>query len=196
MRKAFKSYQHGHTGVLTIGWEDVARICRRLAEEVEKNLRPDVIIGVAKGGAIPGAVIASMLRRDFFPVRITRREADVVTRAHPALIARIPPEVVRGRRVLVVDDLAMTGETLRVAVDECWAQGATEVRTATLYRHSGSVRPDWFGLETDDLIIQPWDAIVYSGGRWQVNREYSEELARMGVSAAEVLAAALLGSGN
>jgi hypothetical protein len=136
-----------------------------------------------------------MLRRDFFPVRITRREADIVIREHPSLIARIPTEVARGKRVLVVDDIAVTGETLRVAVDECWAQGATEVRTATLFRHGDGVRPDWFGLETDDLVIQPWDAVVFSGGRWRVNQEYSEELDRMGVSVVEVLVAALLGPG-
>lgn len=192
-KKSLTSYQHEHAGVLNVGWEDVARICRRLAEQVEKDLRPDVIVGIAKGGAIPGAIIASMLRRDFFPVRITRREADVVTREHPSLIAGIPADVVKGRSVLVVDDMAMTGETLRVAVDECWAQGATEVKTASLYRHSGSVRPDWCGLETDDLVIQPWDAVVFSGGRWQVNQEYTEELARIGVSAVDVLVAALLG---
>ncbi len=187
------SYQHGHTGVLAMGWDDVARTCRKLVEDVEKDFRPEVVIGIAKGGAIPGAIMASMLRRDFFPVRITRREADVVTRKEPALIARIPPEVVRGRRCLVIDDIAVSGETLRVAVDECWAQGATEVRTATLSRHGSSVRPDWYGLETEDLVIQPWDAVVYVDGRWQVNQEYADELGRMGVSATDVLAATLLG---
>ncbi|RJQ08372.1 MAG: hypothetical protein C4551_05190 [Bacillota bacterium] len=193
MKKHLKSMDHEHTGVLAIDWEDVGRICRRLAEEVEKTLHPEVIVGIAKGGAIPGAIIASMLRRDFFPIRITRRQDDIVTRRHPALIGRIPSEVVKGRRVLVVDDMAGTGETLRVAVDECWAQGATEVKTATLYRHSSSITPDWVGLETDDLVVQPWDAVIYSGGRWRVNQEYEEELARIGVSAADVLVASLLG---
>lgn len=190
MKKVLKSYEHEHSGVLSIGWEDVARICRRLTEQTEADFHPEVIVGIAKGGAIPGAIIASMLRRDFFPVRITRREADMVIREHPALIARIPAEVVKGRRVLVVDDMAMTGDTLRVAVDECWAQGATAVKTATLFRHADSVRPDWCVLETDDLVIQPWDAMVYAGGRWQMHQEYSEELDRMGLSATDVLVAA------
>jgi len=191
VKKSLTSYRHEHTGVLSIGWDDVARVCRRLAEQAEREFGPEIVVGIAKGGAIPGAIIASMLRRDFFPVRITRREADQVTREHPRLTARLPAEVVNGRRVLVVDDVAATGETLRVAVDECWAQGAVEVKTATLYRRSSSVKPDWSGLETDELIIQPWDALVFSDGRWQVNQEYSRELARMGVSAADVLAALL-----
>ncbi len=192
-KKSLASYEHVHAGVLSITWDDVARICRRLTEEIEPALHPEVIVGIAKGGAIPGAIIASMLRRDFFPVRITRREADVVTRENPALVARIPAEVVRGKRVLVADDIAVTGATLRVAVDECWAQGATEVKTAALYRHSYGVRPDWCGLETDDLVVQPWDVMVFSEGRWRVNREYSDELTRMGLSAEEVLVAYLLG---
>lgn len=193
MKKKLRSYHHEHSGVLNVGWSDVARLCRHLVEEIESTFHADVIIGIAKGGVIPGAIIASMLRRDFFPVRISRREGDLVMRETPALLAPIPPDLVRGRRVLVVDDMYVTGDTLRVAVDECWAQGATEVRTATLYHHGALTRPDWFGLETESLIIQPWDAMVFSDGRWHVNEEYADELERMGLSAGEALAAALLG---
>jgi hypoxanthine phosphoribosyltransferase len=189
--KELESYDHQHSGVLCLTWPDVSRLCRHLVEQIERDYRPEVIIGIAKGGAIPGAIIASMLRRDYFPVPITRREADVVTRKTPALLAHIPTEVVRGRKVLVTDEMVVTGETLRIAVDECWAQGATGVKTAALYIHTGGNRPDWFGLETESLVIQPWDAMVYAGGRWQLNQEYLEELERMGLSAGDALAAVL-----
>lgn len=31
-------------------------------------------------------------------------------------------------------------------------------------------------LETDDLILNPWDRLVLEGGRFVVNPEYQEEL--------------------
>jgi hypoxanthine phosphoribosyltransferase len=191
MTREIEDHGHEHSGVLYIGWGDVMRLCRHLAEEAEENFHPDVIIGIAKGGAIPGAILASMLRRDYFPVRITRREADVVIRKSPALVAHIPSEVVRGRKVLVVDEIVVTGDTLRVAVDECWAQGATDVKTAALYVHGTNTTPDWFGLETENLVIQPWDALVYAGGRWQLNQEYRQELERMGLTPSDALTAVL-----
>jgi len=186
------SYDHTHTGVLNIRWQDVTRLCRHLVEKVGQEFNPEVVVGIGKGGVIPGAIIASMLRVDFFPVRITRREDDRVIRSQPILSAHIPTELVRGRRTLVTDDIVVTGDTLRVAVDECWAQGATDVKTAALYIHTEGARPDWFGLESDHLIIQPWDALVYSEGNWQLNEEYCRALEEIGISAGDALAAVLL----
>jgi len=190
--KSRGSYEHGHSGVLNISWSDVARLCRHLVEKIEESFHPDVVVGITKGGVIPGAIIASMLGRDFYPVHVTRREQDVVTRHKPALLAKIPVDVVKDRRVVVVDDIVVSGDTLRVAVDECWAQGAAEVRTAALFLHSTSHRPDWFGLETDDLIIQPWNALVYSQGRWSLSEEYRTKLEEMGVSTDDAVTAVLL----
>jgi len=192
MRHELESYEHTHSGVLNIRWQDVMRICRHLVEKVHHEFHPEVVVGIGKGGVIPGAIIASMLRINFFPLRITRREDDRVIRSQPALLDHIPTDLVRERRILVTDDIVVTGDTLRVAVDECWACGATDVKTAALYVHPGGARPDWFGVESEHLIIQPWDALVFSDGRWHLNEEYAHELEEMGITAGDALSAVLM----
>jgi len=65
---------------------------------------------------------------------------------------------VEGERVLVVDDVADTGESLRVVQTHLGEKGATEVKIATIYYKPWSVLiPDYYEKETSSWIIFPWE---------------------------------------
>ena len=165
---------HRHTGVTEVSWERFGELCRQLALKVGPY-DPELIIGIAKGGVLPAAVVASMLRREFYPIRLSRRYDDRVVREQPRILVGVP-DVVSGRRVLVVDDISITGKTLQVAAEQAVLLEATAVRTAALFVHAFSHKPDYFILETNDLIINPWDYQVLDGGQFVVHPEYQEEL--------------------
>jgi hypoxanthine phosphoribosyltransferase len=168
------SYDHRHTGVTEVTWTRFGELCKELALSVAAY-DPEVIVGIAKGGVLPAAVLASLLRREFYPVRLSRRHDDRIVREQPALLTPMPA-VVAGKRVIIVDEIAVTGETLRLAAGEAQRLGATAVKTATLFVHGASQRPDYFALETDDLILNPWDYLVLEAGQFIVNPEYQKEL--------------------
>jgi hypoxanthine phosphoribosyltransferase len=168
------SYDHRHTGVTEITWERFGELCKELALAVAPY-DPEIVVGIAKGGVLPAAVVASMLRREFYPIRLSRRHDDRIVRDQPVFLSPMP-EAVAGKRVLIVDEISATGETLRLAREEAMRLGATEVRTATLFVHASSHRPDYFVLQTDDLILNPWDHLVLEGGRFVVHPEYREEM--------------------
>ena len=168
------SYDHHHTGVTEITWARFGELCKQLALAVAAY-DPEIIVGIAKGGVLPAAVLASLLRREFYPIRLSRRHDESIVRQQPILLAPMPAAV-GGRRVMVVDEIAVTGETLRLATQEALRLGAAAVKTATLFVHGASQRPDYFVLETDDLILNPWDYLVLEGGRFVVNPEYQKEL--------------------
>lgn len=76
-----------------------------------------------------------------------------------------------------MDDICVAGRTLSMASEELTRRGAREVRTATLAVHLGSVRPDYFALETRALIVWPWDRDTFAkDGTWLINREYKVEM--------------------
>ncbi len=141
--------------VRELDWAAFASVARELAGQVTRSYDPQAVVGVAKGGVFVGAEVARALRCEFFPVRIGHRSRDVGGRAPEA--AKSMPPALRGRRVLIVDDIAGTGATLAAAVEAAQAAGAAEVKTATLATRPGGFRPDWFALETDALLVQPWD---------------------------------------
>src|SRR4051794_31657177 len=70
-------------GVLQVDWALFGELCRALALKVFHEYDPELVIGIAKAGVIPGAVVASILQRDFASIAITRNAPG----ATPSVIA-------------------------------------------------------------------------------------------------------------
>lgn len=175
-----KSYDYARReGILLVSWEDYASLAARLTEEVAAR-RPDLILGIARAGLFPATSLAVALRRELYPVRVTRRVNDEVVHDHP--VWRVPvPDVVAGRRVVVVDEIADTGETLRVVAEDVRRLGAAAVVTVALAAHSwADPAPDVTALLSDALVVWPWDRNVLVDGRWEENPELTEALRAQG----------------
>jgi hypoxanthine phosphoribosyltransferase len=161
-----KSYDYAHRfGVRQITWNDFAVLAARLAEMLEP-FQPQVILGVARAGLFPATAVACSLRRELFPVRLTRRLNDEVVYDKPVWKVPVPQEAA-GQIVAVVDEIADTGETLAMVVECARAAGAVQVVTATLVSHSwADPAPLVSALVSDEFIIFPWDQQVLVGGQW------------------------------
>lgn len=145
-------------GTMDVDWAFFGEICRALALRVAREYQPEVVLGIAKAGVIPGVVAAAMLQCDFASMIVTRESAE----AEPILVSG-PPASIRGRRVLLVDETCDTGSTLRLALNEVRALRPAEVRTAVSFK-TGAYVPDYFAFETENVIVLPWDREVLAGG--------------------------------
>jgi hypoxanthine phosphoribosyltransferase len=136
-----------------VGWAAFGEIARQLATRIAKRFRPDAVLGIAKGGVFVGSAVASTLGADFFPVRVEarRRDSDPI----PEATDQFPD--LKGKRVLVVDDVCQSGATLAKARKLAKKAGAKDVKSATLVVRPGGVRPDFYALETDELVLFGWD---------------------------------------
>jgi hypoxanthine phosphoribosyltransferase len=72
------------------------------------------------------------------------------------MMGKMPPEL-RGKSVLIVDDVAASGDTLELARALAKKAGARQVLTAVLLQRSRGYAPDWSALTTDELVVFPWD---------------------------------------
>ena len=160
----------GPRGVMEVDWPFFGELCRALALRVAGEFQPEVVLGVAKAGVIPGVVVASILQCEFASMVVTRREAD----EDPVLIAG-PPSTVRGRRVLIVDETCDTGSTLKLALSEVRALAPLEVRTAVSFK-TGDYVPDYFAFATESFIILPWDREVIQAGELVMRPDYAARL--------------------
>jgi hypothetical protein len=123
-----------------------------------------------------------MLQREFFPIRLTRRVNDLKLLEHPVWLIK-PPVSIHRLRVLVVDEFSGTGETLQMAREEVLKLGASQARSAVLYSQpAGSAIPDYIGLITDDLILNPWDREILRYGEFILHPEQAYALQQQGVA--------------
>lgn len=161
-------------GVIDVEWPFFGELSRGLALKVSREYDPEVVLGIATAGVIPGAVIAAILNREFHSMVVSRRFRAETVRQTPAVLGAAPADI-RGRRVLIVDETCDTGDTIRLAVAAAANAGAAEVRTAVGFR-TGAYEPDFHGLATESTIILPWDREILIDGDLVPNPLYAEAL--------------------
>jgi hypoxanthine phosphoribosyltransferase len=174
-------------GMQPISWEDFHGLCKALALSIS-GFQPEVVVPIGRGGYYPGALLAHLLQVEIYPVRVSRRINDIVTYKEPQWIIAPPAEIAH-RRVVVVDEICDSGETIRMVKSKCLELGASTVKSAVLYAHTKAVQvPDYIGIITDELLLNPWDREVFRNGEFRFNPEYVDALRQQGVEAqAELL---------
>jgi len=169
-------------GIQPISWEDFHGLCKGLALAVAP-FEPEIIMPIGRAGYYPGTLLAHMLQVELYPVRLSRRVRDVVTYQSPQWLVE-PPPIVRDCRVLVVDEICGSGETITMVKQKVEALGAQAVKSAVLYAHSWGVSvPDYIGLISDALLVNPWDREILKDGAFQFHPEYVQALAQQGLAA-------------
>jgi uncharacterized protein len=145
----------------------------RLIEELAMRIHQsgwtfDTILCLARGGLRPGDILSRIFDKPLAIMSTSSYRAQAGTvRGHLDLARYIstPRGEIAGR-VLLVDDLADTGHTLRAVVDLLRSsyQGITELRSAVLWVKAASTfTPDYFVelLPTNPWIHQPFE--TYDG---------------------------------
>lgn len=155
---------------LELDWNMFGELCRALALKVARDYNPEAIVGVARAGVIPGAVMASILRVDFYSMNISRRDGDEV-RERPEILSAAPRNIA-GKRVLIVDEITSSGDTLRLALAAVRDAQPAEVRTATSFSRTTGYQPDYAALTLDANVIFPWDRKIFDGDELVVNPRY------------------------
>jgi hypoxanthine phosphoribosyltransferase len=161
-------------GVFEVEWPLFGELSRGLALKVARAYDPEVVVGIATAGVIPGAVVAAILDRDFYSIVVSRRVGAETVRETPAILGSVPTGV-RDKRVLVVDETCDTGDTIRLAVAAMVNAGAAQVKTAVAFQ-TGPYTPDFHALATDSTIILPWDREVLIDGELLPNPLYADAL--------------------
>ena len=157
------------SAVRDLTWVEFDRMVQAMARKIQRTFHPDAVVGVAHGGVFVGGAIAAALGCDFYAVRISRRSRDKRVRKSPRLFGKMPREL-KGKRVLVVDDVAASGETLKLACALALKVGAKEVSTACLVTQENGYQPGWTAISSDALVVFPWDyEPMVEDGRFEVD---------------------------
>jgi hypoxanthine phosphoribosyltransferase len=154
-------------------WENIYDLCIDLAHKI-KNSRnlPNSLIGVARGGLVPARIVADLLELRSIEVVHCEYYSYLDRKSKPR-VGPINAAAVRGRDVLVVDDVADTGESLNAVEESIKSLGPKRVNTAVIYlKPWNKSRVDYHATETDAWIIFPWER--FEAIRTLLQKGYSE----------------------
>jgi hypothetical protein len=149
---------------MVLSWEDVDRLVRQLLPKFRREFTAMVLI--TRGGIVPGGLLAEAMGITHiltaavdFPAEMQSQQNPLM--AWPQFIQFPADDKLRGRSVLIVDDVWGSGRTITAVKNRVSAAGGfpeTCVLHFNPYRTLfGSSRPDYFADVTDAHIVYPWE---------------------------------------
>jgi uncharacterized protein len=145
-----------------LSWDLFGRAARELAADVVADgFAPDLILAIARGGLFVAGALAYAL--DVKNVHLANVEFYTGMDERlpmPVMLPPVPSTVdLSGARVLIADDVADTGETLRLVHDFC-ADHVAEARCAVVYQKPRStVDCEYVWRRTVRWIDFPWSVL-------------------------------------
>jgi hypoxanthine phosphoribosyltransferase len=140
-------------------WDQIYEMLLDLAEKIgEDRFRPDIIVGISCGGWPPARVMSDLLEsHELANVRVEFYLGVAETKDKPIITQPVSMSV-KGKNVLILDDVADSGKSLRLTKKHIAEQGAKAVRSATIYYKPWSViMPDYYEKETKRWVVFPWE---------------------------------------
>ncbi|MHC1605010.1 MAG: phosphoribosyltransferase [Candidatus Methanofastidiosia archaeon] len=150
-----------------LNWEKIDEAIWTLMDEIKKEFKPDIIVGVARGGLIPAVRLSHITEDTLMRVVDVKFYTDIEKRDENPIITVPLTENVKNLNVLIVDDVADTGKTLLEVKKHVLEKGAKNVRISVIAKKPKSIiTPDYYIFETDKWIIFPWEKMpVGKGGK-------------------------------
>ena len=144
-----------------LSWEDAYALAEKVAQKItHEGYLPDHIIGITRGGWVPAVMLSDLLGvKDLLSVRVEHWGMTGEKDAKAVLKYPLQTDL-SGKKILLVDDLTDTGDSMAVALEELKKHKAEEIRTATLiHKKQSHVEPEYYAQKTDkwEWIIFPWN---------------------------------------
>lgn len=166
MNKVVKEYYEKSEGEMVQSWEDVEQGALNIIERMKKdNFEPDIIISIARSGLIPASLIAYALgnkelyviKIDFSKTQQLGKEQDM--RSRPKISQELSKDI-ENLKVLVVDEMVVSGETLKLVSTYLQMKDPNQVKFCVLYKQPWSqFDPDYYGLKAKAWPVFPWKTL-------------------------------------
>jgi hypoxanthine phosphoribosyltransferase len=152
-------------------WDDIYKKSVELAELIKNHCeetgeRFDAMVVVPRGGYYPANIVSRRLgfeADDMLHASIGSYKQGSTGRLPDFQLGQMPTDKeVKGKNLLIIDEVCDTGYTLEFLMKHLKKQGAALVRSGVLhYKPSLSrtgFKPDWSVATTDKWVVYPWEA--------------------------------------
>ncbi len=146
-----------------VSWNDIERWSEGMLNMlISDNYKPDIIIGIARGGLVPARMMADYLFiKDLLTIKTEHWGLTASMDGKAVLKGKLNYDI-SNKKVLIVDDITDTGESIKLGYDYIKSLNPAEIKTSSmLYVNSSSYVPDYYGegisKEKWSWFIFPWN---------------------------------------
>lgn len=123
-----------------------------------QDYKADIVVGVSRGGFVPARILTDLLETPELATIQTSFYQDIAQPTLEPILKQTLTVPIEGKKVLLVDDIADTGASLKLAQTHLHQRDALETKTATLYLKPQSITiPDFYEKQTSAWVVFPWD---------------------------------------
>lgn len=151
--------------VKLVSWSEIVEWSKGLAEKIrESSWKPDVIVAVARGGYVPARLLCDFLGVENLLSIQSQHWTEAAKAAEKALIKFGYKIDLSGHKVLLVDDIVDTGDTLLLARDfilENWRPSELKIAALQWISPVAKFKPDYYYIEVKEWIWfqYPWTRV-------------------------------------
>ncbi|MFH1229176.1 MAG: phosphoribosyltransferase [Candidatus Aenigmatarchaeota archaeon] len=143
-------------------WEYLHLACKKIAKKMkEDKFKPDIVVALSRGGFVPARTICDMLIiKDLVSIKVDHWGLTATKDGKASIRYPLNADLM-GKKILVVDDITDTGDSMLVSTDFIKTLNPTEIRTATaLHIKTSKFKPDYYGEEIDwKWVVFPWNYV-------------------------------------
>lgn len=140
-------------------WDQIYEMLLNVADKIRRDrFKPDIIVGVSRGGWLPARIMSDLLENpEIANVKAEHYMGIGETKGETVVTQPISVQV-KGKTILVMDDVVDTGHSLIKVRTHLLEKGAKDVKIATIYYKPWSIIfPHYYEKETKQWVIFPWD---------------------------------------
>jgi len=143
-----------------VSWKDIELWSKDVAKKVE-DYAPDVIIGLTRGGWVPARLLCDFLVEKNLCSIKTEHWGITARKDSKARLAQGLNVNVRGKKVLLMDDITDTGMSMELALSHVAGKMPGAMKSATLLHIEGArIEPDYYSVFVPK---EKWTWFVFHG---------------------------------
>ena len=148
----------GKDRFLVLNWDDLFWDVYELAKMIKRSgYKADLLVVIARGGWVVGRILSDLLE--------LRNVAGITIKSYKGIGVKKTPKIVQGiehslkdKKILLVDDIVDSGDTLMTALKYLREKEPADVRTAIPYvKPKAVVRPDYYIKVVDRWVVFPYE---------------------------------------
>lgn len=165
-----------------LSWRYIAHNSKRLYALIKNSgYNPNIIVAIGRGGFVPARILCDYLHiKDLTTIKV--EHWGIAATPDKKAVIKFPLNVdIKDKRVLLVDEITDTGDTLRISLEYLKGFEPQEIKTAVLlHKTTSDFVPDYYVK-----MIAKWRWVIFPWHLWEDLTTFIKEIKASGIHSEE-----------